>query len=324
MNENLELLIVIINYKTASLVIDCLKTLIPQLSESHRAVVVDNDSNDGSADLIEQWVKSTKSSRQVNVVRSPVNGGFSAGNNLGMKTNSAKYYLLLNSDTLLREHAIERLLAAAEVNPSAGLVSPKLEWPSEEGQISCFRFHTPASELIASAGISLVTKILSRWDVPLPLRNDYSHPEWTSFACVLLRSEMVESIGEMDEGYFLYYEDVDYCMRAKKSGWSILNVPDARVVHLRGGSSDVKSNIAKKARLPKYYYASRTRYFTLHYGAHGFIFANLLWHLGRLISLFAEVLGKEESPVCEKQYRDIWCHFLNPLRPWSKNHECAK
>lgn len=310
MTDKVELLVVILNYKTAALVTDCLQTLVPQLSAGHLVVVVDNFSNDGSDEYIESWIRSNHASDRVNLICSSVNGGFSAGNNIGLRYREAEYYLLLNSDTLLRDNALDDLLQAAK-NSNAGMISPRLEWPDTKPQISCFRFHNPMSELIAAAGFSLVTRLFSRWDVPIPISEANSLPEWTSFACVLLRKSMVDDLGLMDEGFFLYYEDVDYCRRARNGGWDIINAPSARVVHLRGGSSDVKDNISKKKRLPSYYYESRARYYTKYYGKAGFVLTNVLWHMGRVISWTAEVLGKKNSPVCEKQYRDIWINAAN-------------
>ena len=79
-------------------------------------------------------------------------------------------------------------------------------------------------------------------------------PQWTSFACVLLRREMLDKIGLMDDGFFMYFEDVEFCRRARKAGWEIFHNPKARVIHLRGGSSPVKKNTLERKRLPRYYY----------------------------------------------------------------------
>ena len=315
MTHELELLIVIINYKTADLVIDCLKTVLPQLQTNQSVVVVDNDSQDGSADVIAHWL-SESGQGKIDLIRSPLNSGFSGGNNLGIKHKKAQNYLLLNSDTLLRENALSELLRTAAEFPDAGMVSPRLEWPDSTPQISCFRFHNPISEFIYAASTGPITKLLKRWDVPLDIESSLSFPEWTSFACVLVKAEVIDRVGLMDDGYFLYYEDVDYCRMAKNEGLNIVNNPSARVVHLRGGSSDVKKNISTKRRLPKYYYASRSRYFAKHYGVLGLVLTNLMWHSGRIISYIRERLGKQDSPACENQYADIWTNLSQPLKPF--------
>lgn len=315
MSNALDLVIVIINYKTGQLVIDCLKTAIPQLQDRQQIVIVDNCSADGSAEIIQRWVDDQAVSDRVQMILSPQNTGFSGGNNLGIESRRADFYLLLNSDTLLREGALQRLLETARQHPEAGMVSPRLEWPNGDSQISCFRYHSPISELIYAAGSAPVTALFRKKVVALPVQDVETCPEWTSFACVMVSAALIEDIGLMDDGYFLYYEDVDYCRMARDRGWKIINNPAARVVHLRGGSSDVKKNIERKSRLPRYYYASRTRYFAKHYGRAGLATANLLWLAGRSIAFVRECLGKKTYTSCEKQHLDIWTNFSQPMQP---------
>lgn len=315
MSNALELLIVIINYKTGQLVIDCLQTVIPQLQDGQQIVVVDNCSGDGSAAIIQHWIDAQALNDKIQMILSPQNTGFSGGNNLGIRSRHAHYYLLLNSDTLLRDGALQVLLNTARRQSDIGMVSPRLEWPDGKPQISCFRYHSPISELIYAAGSAPVTTVFRSRVVALPVEDAETSPEWTSFACVMVSAALIEDIGPMDDGYFLYYEDVDYCRMARDRGWKIVNNPNARVVHLRGGSSDVKKNIERKSRLPRYYYASRTRYFAKHYGRFGLGMANLLWLAGRSIAFVRECLGKRTYTACEKQHLDIWTNFSHPLQP---------
>ncbi|WP_188149408.1 glycosyltransferase family 2 protein [Teredinibacter waterburyi] len=316
--QPLELLIVIINYKTADLIIDCLKTVLPQLEANQKVVIVDNASGDGSSEIIQQWLAQNGDDK-IDFIQSDENTGFSGGNNIGIQHCAADYYLLLNSDTLLRAGALQQMLAAAQQYPHAGLISPRLEWPDETPQISCFRYHNPVSELIGSASTGAITKLLSRWDVPLDIDPEPSFPEWTSFACVMVRRSVIDDVGLMDDDYFLYYEDVDYCRSVRAAGWSIVNIPSARVVHLRGGSSPVKKNSTLRKRLPSYVYESRTRYFAKHYGIAGFIFTNLLWHIGNLIAILRKWGGKDDFPTSAKAPIDIWKNLSSPLKSYRKN-----
>ncbi len=303
----MRLAVVIVNYRTPDLVIDALASLEAELDPGRDvAVVVDNDSGDGSADAIERAVEDRKWQAWARLVRSPVNGGFSAGNNAGIAAVAAELYLLLNSDAWVRPGAIGRLLDHASREPQAGLLSPRLEWPDGEPQISCFRWHTPVTELILAAGTGPVTRLFRRHEVPQPVQPGPSWPEWTSFACVLIRRKVLEAIGPMDEGYFMYFDDVDYCRRARAEGWRVLNCPDARVVHLRGGTSPVKSAAAVRKRLPAYYYASRARYYAKFYGLPGLWAANLLWGLGRAIAGLRELVGHKQPHAAEAAWRDIW------------------
>lgn len=317
MQDEIELLVVIINYKTPQLVIDCVRSMDGQLSPERQVVIVDNCSGDDSLEQLNAWLEADQP-EYVELIAAPTNSGFSGGNNTGIKSRKARYYLLTNSDTIVRSGAIETLIQTAEEHQDAGLVSPRLEWPDATPQISCFRYHTPISELIDAAETSVVTKIFHRWHVPIPIIDTISECQWTSFACVLVRGRVVEQIGLMDEGYFLYYEDVDYSQLVRKAGWRVINNPAAHVVHLRGGSSDVKANQAKKSRLPKYVWESRNRYFALHYGFLGLLSANLLWLLGAAITQVRLLMGKKQSPLIEKQWRDIWTNFFNPLKQRSQ------
>jgi N-acetylglucosaminyl-diphospho-decaprenol L-rhamnosyltransferase len=309
--------VVIINYRTPGLIQDCISTLLPELENIHSVVqIVDNFSNDGSTELIKKWLDDLDTDQTINLIASSTNSGFSGGNNLGISAARAKYYLLLNSDTLVRKDSISLLITEAERNPRVGLISPRLEWPDGTPQKSCFNYHSPITEFLMSARTSLLSNLLKSHNIAHPVSNLRSNPQWTSFACVLVRHEVIEDIGLMDDGYFMYYEDSDFCYHARKSNWEILNAPESHIVHLRGGSSPVKENTIHKKRLPKYYYASRTRYFYKLYGRSGLILANVLWLAGRSISLLRETLGNKQPHVCEKAWLDIWTNFLNPLDPF--------
>ncbi len=312
------LTIIIINYNTPQLVIDCLNSLLPELScLEAKVLVVDNASNDSSCELIQYWISEQSISEEIELISSADNTGFSGGNNLGINYVDSEYYLLVNSDTLVRKGAIHLLLKAAQKDKDVGLISPRLEWPDATPQESCFRFHTPISELISSAKTGFITKIFQRFKVPFDVSEQTAYYDWTSFACVLVKAQVFKDVGLMDDGYFMYYEDVAFAYKAQQSGWKVLNVPDAHVVHLRGGSSPVKSQAKQRKRLPRYFYESRTRYFYQVYGRVGLLMANLCWSLGYLVSLLRSLLSSSFEPaVAKSQWKDIWTNFFNPLRAY--------
>ncbi|ERN42560.1 putative glycosyltransferase [Rubidibacter lacunae KORDI 51-2] len=318
--SSLQLLVVVLNYRTPALTIDCLASLDGQLVGcKHAVVVVDNASGDGSLQEIERAIALNNWQAWVRVLPSSVNGGFSAGNNLGIQSARAEAYLLLNSDTIVRPGAISSLLRELAAHPAVGIVSPRLEWPDATPQISCFRYRSPGSEAIAAAQTGSLTKLLLRFDMPLPVTDNAFEPEWTSFACVLIRRAVVERVGLMDEGYFMYCDDIDYCRRTRALGWTIRYCPEARVVHLRGGSGPVKQELAARKRPQPYVYASRSRYFAKFYGGRrGLIVANACWLLGRSVSLFRELLGRQ-THLSEATARDIWMYWRDPLRPYKRD-----
>ena len=240
MNSKLDLLIVIINYKTPEMTCDCLQSLLPEIAcKNIQITMVDNGSKDNSVLQIQSWI-GANNPEQIKLISSDKNGGFAFGNNLGLVNKDADFYLLLNSDTVVRDGAIQILLDSFKTHPSAGLVSPRLEWLDGKPQQSCFNMHTPISEFLSAAKTGLFSKLLNQYVVAKPLDPQCSYSDWTSFACVMVRGEIFEQVGLLDEGYFMYFEDAEFCHRARKAGWKILNNPEAHVVHLRGGSSPVK------------------------------------------------------------------------------------
>lgn len=316
--QEVQLSIVIVNYRTPAFVIDCLGTLLPELSDlAAKVVVVDNDSGDDSSEIIRIWLAAHDPDNRVLLMRCETNSGFSGGNNFGIRALKANFYLLLNSDTLVRPGSVKSLLETAEKFPEAGLVSPRLEWPDGRGQESCFRFHTPYSELMNSAQTGYIDRFLKKYIVAMPVQGQIARPQWTSFACVLIRGEVFERIGVLDDGYFMYFEDVEFCHRARKAGWDIVHSPEARVVHLRGGSSPVKERTRQKKRLPKYFHESRARLFYQLYGWPGLTAANLMWWLGRLVSKTRQIMGRSDKTAIERQWLDIWTNWLHPLRPYT-------
>jgi GT2 family glycosyltransferase len=125
-------------------------------------------------------------------------------------------------------------------------------------------------------------------------------------------------VGILDESFYLYYDDLDYCRRAKEGGWRVFYWPKARIVHLRGQSNPLKSLAEELRRRPRYFYASRSRYFAKFYGPAGLWLTNLLWTFGRGVSLVRELLGGKRRHVCEKEWLDIWTNWQDPLKPPSR------
>ena len=314
------LLVSIINYRTGPLTLRCLEAVAAECAALAAAedlrvevVVVDNASGDGSAEEIADWIAAGPHPMGVRLIRSAVNAGFSGGHNRALEAVAAERYLLLNSDALLRPGALAALLEAAARHPEAGLLAPRIEHEDGTVQTSCFRFAGPASELIRGAGSGPLTRLLARHDVPLEIPPPPDRIGWASFACILLRGEMVRRIGLLDEGYFLYFEDAEYCLRARRAGFGVVYVPQARVVHLRGRSGPVKALQRAHARLPAYYYASRTRFLYQAHGRLGLLAANLGWALGRAVARTRPLTGRAVPAVPQRQWRDLWINFLTPL-----------
>ncbi|MCO8120676.1 glycosyltransferase family 2 protein [Stieleria sp. TO1_6] len=312
------LAIVILNYRTPALTIDALTSIASgQDLNDVQVVVVDNRSEDGSGQQIQTAIEQNEWNDWCRLVQSPTNDGFSAGNNVGVRAVHADAYLLLNSDTIVRPGALDRLQAEMDRNPDVGMFSPRLEWLDGTAQVSCFRFFRPATELVRCAATGFVTRLFNWADVAWQTNADGGHdrcsPDWTSFACVLIRREVFETVGLMDDGYFMYYDDIDFCQTANQNGIVLLHCPQARVVHLRGGSSAVKQLKAKRKRRPRYYFAARSRYYAKHFGGLGLLLANLFWSFGFVISGTRHLITGRPPRHCQHEWRDIWTNFFRPL-----------
>lgn len=307
--------VVVINYKTPALVRDCLTALAADLEPlDARVAVVDNFSNDGSADEIERWLVGAEPwKRRVVLIRSRTNSGFSGGNNQGMAALDAPFYLLLNSDALARPGALKALLEAAGREQDAGILAPRLEDPDGTPQVSCFRFHSPLSEFLGAAQTGPLDALFRFAVVPTDVAEVPVDCQWVSFACVLIRREAIDAAGPMDDGYFMYFEDADYCARVRRAGFRVVYEPAARVVHLRGGSAPVKALMKAKKRPPAYYYAARTRYFRKMWGPMGPAAANLMWLAGRGVARLRALAGKPAPLICDHQGADHWINWRDPL-----------
>lgn len=316
-------LAVIVNYRTPDLVANCLASLVDEVATHPRlsAVVVDNGSQDDSVSRIQLEIRDRQWSTWASVRTSPINVGFSAGVNLGLcALDNHDFVLLLNSDATLCRGAVASLLRAARLHPEVGIIGPRLEDPDGTRQTSAFRWRSPLSELIDAAATGPVTRLFKAADVPLPIPKEPICTPWVSFACALIRRSVIEKIGQLDDGYFMYLEDIDYCRRACEAGWLTLYWPEARVVHLQGRSSSVDELTRRRSRRPAYCYVSRARYFAKFYGRNGLWLANVLWTSGRAVSLLRELLGRRRRMACDREWIDIWTNCWAPLQSSPREH----
>jgi len=215
------------------------------------------------------------------------NGGFASGNNAAIRPAleasdppSPDYVLLLNPDTIVRPGAVSALLEFMASHPEAGIAGSRLEDPDGTQQHSRYRFYSLWSELESALRIGLVTRLLRDRIVAPPLV-DTAHPiDWVAGASMIVRRAVFEDIGLLDPGYFLYFEETDFCLRARRAGWTCWYVPRSRVVHLVGRSTGVTSTREPPRRRPRYWFESRRRYFVKGHGRLYALVVDGAWLLG--------------------------------------------
>jgi N-acetylglucosaminyl-diphospho-decaprenol L-rhamnosyltransferase len=247
--------IVIVNYNVCDLLRDCLKSVLASQGDiAFEVCVVDNGSADGSADMVAAEFP------QVRLVRAQ-NRGYAAGNNLGLQalgfaqgqgagTPPPRYALLLNPDTVLPPLALANMLAFVEERPQAGVAGPRLVRSDGSLDLACRRsFPTPEVAFYRLSGLSRLFPRSPRFG---RYNMTYLSPDVTTQvdsvvgAFMLIRSEVIEQVGLLDERYFMYAEDLDFCYRAKEQGWQVWYNADVTVLHYKGQSSrqrSVPSNI---------------------------------------------------------------------------------
>ncbi|HEY3594838.1 MAG TPA: glycosyltransferase family 2 protein, partial [Polyangiaceae bacterium] len=245
------------------------------------------------------------------------NGGFAAGNNVGIRAVEADAYLLLNSDTLVRPGAIAALRRAMSDYPSAGLIVPRTENVKGDFDRNAFVTPRPLSEFVRAAKIGVLSRLLRRFDVVADLPTTTFEPDWVGFCAVVVRREVIERVGLLDEQFFMYYEDIDYCLRVRAGGFTIRYCPEARVVHLLGGSTEFTSKKGLEKRAARYMYEARARFFAKHYGVPGLLAANLAFSAGYAISRARGMATKRSFGHREREPADVWINALSPFRPYT-------
>jgi GT2 family glycosyltransferase len=284
------LVVAIVNYRTPDLTIGSLRSLVDEVKATPtiRVVVADNCSGDGSVDRIDGAIKENGWSSWASLLALPRNGGFSYGNNacfrLFLKEEpKPDYFLLLNPDTVVRSGAIAVLLQFMASHPEVGIAGSRLEDPDGKSQISAFRFHSILGEFNNQMRLGVFARLLGSWVRDPPITDASVRADWVAGASMMVRRAVFEQVGLFDEGYFLYFEEVDFCLRVFRAGFSCWYVPSSRVVHLVGQSTGVTNPSSRRNRLPKYWFDSRRRYFLKNHGPLYTTVVDCVWLVGHLL-----------------------------------------
>lgn len=297
----IDLSVVILSWNVRDLLRQCLDSVInsphPTATE---IIVVDNASNDGSAELVRAEFP------QVKLIVNTVNRGYTGGNNDGIAAATGRYVLILNPDTRVVGHALSTLVEYADAHPDVGVVGPQLLNLDGSVQSSRRRFPTLMTGLFESTWLqSLAPRRVLR-DYYLQDRPDdvIQEVDWVTGACLLVRREAIQQVGGLDEGFFMYSEELDWCRRIKQAGWKIVYLPQAQVIHYVGQSSD---QVAAQRHI--YFQTSKVRYFRKHHGALAASMlrtALLAMYLGQLVMEAAKGLVGHKRELRRERVRAYW------------------
>ena len=282
----MEVSVIIVNWNTKDILRDCLKSVYGQTRNiNFEVIVVDNDSTDGSVEMVKTKFP------QVKLIENPVNRGFAAANNQGMAIAKGRYMLLLNSDTVVLDNAIARTVSFADDNPKAAVVGCRVLNPDKTLQSTCFMFPSIINMFLSS---SYLYKLFPRsyifgrermtwWD-----RSDVREVNVVTGCFMLVRRKAIEQVGLMDEHFFMYGEETDWCYRFRKTGWKILFTPDAEIIHFGGASTRQRKHemlLQKEVSILRFIKKHKNR---LTYGTACFF--TMLWFLVRIPYWFCKAL----------------------------------
>lgn len=228
----MDLSIIVVSYNTRGDLVNCLDSLCRHPPEAlHEVIVVDNASTDGSAETAEGYAG-------VRVIRRATNGGFAAANNDGLRVATGEFVMLLNSDTVMPPRVADRMLARIRRAPDVAVLGPRLVDAAGNAELSFGAMLNPYTEwrqrrLVQGLAVN-DPDVVARVDAMTRLEQ---RPDWVSGACLLVRRTDADAVGGLDERYFMYTEDADFCAAIRARGRGVLFTPEAEVIHLRGRSA---------------------------------------------------------------------------------------
>jgi len=314
--DNVQLTISIVSYNTKALLNNCLDSIYKNIKNiSFEVIVVDNNSTDGTIEMLEEKFP------RIKLIKNKENVGFAKANNQAILKSRGKYFLLLNSDTVVLPGSIEKMMEFMDSNLEAGAVSCRLIFPDGSPQ--------PWINVYSNMGTNLWIILLRVFQV----KRLISKPGWRRFlikyfkrilgkainsyfdcyrngqvirevdfgsgACLLVRREVIEKVGLLDENFFMYYEDADWCIRIKRAGWKIYFLSNVKIIHYEGKSSN---DLIWRISPPRY--KSACYFFKKYYGRKSVVLLKVLvigsltmqiglWIFWRLLSNNREEMKRE-------------------------------
>lgn len=253
----MDVTIVIVSYNVADLLNECIVSIKKETSCEYEIIVIDNNSADNSIEMI----KTNHS--DVKLIQNKSNVGFAAANNQGFKIANGRYILMLNPDTVVLDSAIDRLVRFMDEHPDAGACGPKNLNADRSLQHNCHHFPTISMRLVEHLQLKRFfprNKFFGREHMTYWDYDQVKEVDWITGCSLMIRREVLEQIGLLDENYFMYAEELDLCFRLKKYHWRTFFYPYASIVHY-GGQSALNQNEEKVFAKSISYYLFTTKYY---------------------------------------------------------------
>lgn len=252
----MDLLVIVVNWNTRDLLAQCLESVYANPPDcDYEVLVVDNGSTDGSPAVIRERFPN------VRLIGNSANVGFARANNQGIRASSGRSVLLLNSDTIVQSGALAQMVACMDSNPQAGLLGANILNPDGTPQRCYGKFPSVVSEAAYAWGLENRFPFKYRFGGTGTIRDEFVETDWVLGAAMLVRRQVLDQVGLLDESYFMYSEEIDLAYRIKKAGWKVCVLRDAEIIHL-GGQSTKQVPAEMKAQL----FRSKVKYFRKHHG----------------------------------------------------------
>jgi len=302
-------LCVILNWRTADMTLRAAQSAITAMEGIEGAItIVDNDSQDGSFEAMREAAQNWP---RVQVLQAGRNGGYGAGNNVGIRAglpdgSKPDYVYVLNSDAFPAPDAIRALVDHLEANPKTGFAGSHIHGEDGEPHTTAFRFPSIASEFEGAAKTGPISKLLKNAIIAPALPTVTTQVDWLAGASVLMRQSVLDQIGIFDETFFLYFEETDLCHRAARAGWPTDYVVESRVMHIGSVSTGMK----EWQRVPSYWFSSRRHYFEKNHGRI-YAFGATVAHIAGLGVYGLRVLLQRKKPHTPPHFlRDLVKHSM--------------
>lgn len=290
-NDACTLCIIIVSWNVRELLRQCLQSIADHREKlALQVIVVDSASRDGSNEMVAgefPWVT---------LLAQVENVGFPRGNNIGMDVASGDYLLLLNPDTVVVGSALQTMLGYMDSHPDVGVLGPLLRFPDGAIQSSRRRFPSLLTAFFESTWLEpwAPRPILQTYRIEDVPDDQITEVDWISGAAMMVRRKVIEQVGHMDESYFMYSEELDWCRRIKEAGWRVVYFPEAEVIHYVGKSSE-QAVTERHINFQR----AKLRYFRKFHGRfvcitlRVFLLANYAWQLA--LEAFKGLLGSKRS-----------------------------